>query len=516
VNRSLLRAIALTVATTLATPPIAMVPARAQSNELPSLGEAGADDLSPANERKLGEQIMREVVADPLYLPDPDTTEYLNKLGYQLVSSSNARHMDFNFFCVKDPMINAFALPGGFIGVHSGLILLAQTESELAAVIGHEIGHVEQRHIARMLAKQRESAAVAIGALLLALLAARSGSSSAGDLTQAAILGGQAAAIQQQLNFSREAEREADRVGFNTLNGAGFDVSAMATFFGRMQQSTRIYESAAPAYLRTHPLTTERISDMQNRLREVRSKQRADSLDFQLVRARLRVLQDDSTQGLRDARSSFSGQLANRATPSEVASYYGLALANLKLGDNALALENALAARKRTGTGSAMIEKVYAQSRYMAARTPQERDDAMQFARETTTRFPISRLIALNYVDMLQLSNRHDEAIAYLRDQLAIPRSEPKYYELLARSYGSLNKRTLQHQATGELYALIGATPAAIQQFQLARKAADADFYVLSEVDARLRQLMQQMRERREDLIRAGKRPPPEDKGPEN
>jgi len=257
------------------------------------------------------------------------------------------------------------------------------------------------------------------------------------------------------LNFSREAEREADRVGFNTLNGAGFDVSAMATFFGRMQQSTRIYESAAPAYLRTHPLTTERISDMQNRLREVRSKQRADSLDFQLVRARLRVLQDDSTQGLRDARSSFSGQLANRATPSEVASYYGLALANLKLGDNALALENALAARKRTGTGSAMIEKIYAQSRYMAARTPQERDDAMQFARETTTRFPISRLIALNYVDMLQLSNRHDEAIAYLRDQLAIPRSEPKYYELLARSYGSLNKRTLQHQATGELYALI-------------------------------------------------------------
>jgi predicted Zn-dependent protease len=255
---------------------------------------------------------------------------------------------------------------------------------------------------------------------------------------------------------------------------------------------------------------------MQNRLREVRSKQRADSLDFQLVRARLRVLQDDSTQGLRDARGAFSGQLANRATPSEVASYYGLALANLKLGDNALAVENALAARKRAGTGSAMIEKLYAQSRYMAARTPQERDDALQFAREATARFPISRLIALNYVDMLQLSNRHDEAIAYLRDQLAIPRSEPKYYELLARSYGSLNKRTLQHQATGELYALIGATPAAIQQFQLARKAADADFYVLSEVDARLRQLTQQMRERREDLIRAGKRPPPEDKGLEN
>src|SRR5262249_36782963 len=360
VNRALLRAIALTVSLALAAPPMA-VPALA--NDLPALGEAGADDLSPANERKLGESIMREIYADPSYLPDPDTTEYLNKLGYQLVAASNARYMDFTFFCIRDPTINAFALPGGFIAVHSGLILIAQTESELAAVIGHEIGHVEQRHIARMIAKQRDSTAIAIGALLLALLAARSNSSSAADLTQAALFGGQAAAIQQQLNYGREAEREADRVGFQTLNGAGFDVSAMSTFFGRMQQSTRIYESAAPAYLRTHPLTTERISDMQNRLREVRVKQRADSLDFQLVRARLRVLQDDSTQGLRDARSSFSGQLANKATPSEVATYYGLALANLKLGDNALALENSLAARKRAGTGSAMIEKIYAQSR---------------------------------------------------------------------------------------------------------------------------------------------------------
>jgi predicted Zn-dependent protease len=508
VNRALLRAIALTVATTLTMPPIALAPASAQSNDLPSLGEAGADDLSPSNERKLGESIMREVVSDPTYLPDPDTTEYLNRLGYQLVASSGARHMDFNFFCVRDPMINAFALPGGFIGVHSGLILIAQTESELAAVIGHEIGHVEQRHIARMLAKQRDSTALAIGALLLALLAARSNSSSAGDLTQAAILGGQAAAIQQQLNFSREAEREADRVGFQTLSGAGFDVTAMATFFGRMQQSTRIYESAAPAYLRTHPLTTERMADIQTRVREMRTKQRPDSLDFQLVRARLRVLQDESVQGLRDARGSFSGQLANRTTASDAAAYYGLALANLKLGENAVALENALAARKRAGTGSAMIEKIYAQTRYAAARTPQERDEVVQFARDATSRFPISRLIALNYVEMLQLSNRHEVAIAYLRDQLAITRSEPKYYELLARSYAPLNKLTLQHQATGELYALLGATPAAIEQFQLARKAADADFYVLSEVDARLRQLTQQLKEQRDELARTGKRQP--------
>ena len=504
---SFLRAVALTVALTLSTPPVAF----AQSNQLPSLGEAGADDLSPANERKLGESIMREVISDPSYLPDPDTTEYLNKLGYQLVAASNARHMDFTFFCVRDPMINAFALPGGFVGVHSGLILIAQTESELAAVMGHEIGHIEQRHIARMLAKQRESTAIAIGALLLALLAARSNSSSAGDLTQAAVLGGQAAAVQQQLNFSREAEREADRVGFQTLQGAGFDVTAMATFFGRLEQNTRIYESAAPAYLRTHPLTSERIADIQARVREVHTKQHPDSLDFQLVRARLRVLQDDSLQGARDARASFAGQLANRTTPSEAGTYYGLALANLKLGDNAQALENILAARKRTGNGVAMVEKLYAQARFANARTPQERDEAVQFARDTTNRFPISRLIALNYVEILNFSSKHEDAVTFLRDQLAISHSEPKYYELLARSYGALNKQTLAHQATGELYALMGAMPAAIEQFQLARKAADADFYVLSEVDARLRQLTQQLKEQREELARSGRRQPQPD-----
>jgi beta-barrel assembly-enhancing protease len=496
----------------LSAPPMV---APALANELPALGEAGADDLSPANERKLGESIMREIYADPSYLPDPDTTEYLNKLGYQLVAASNARYMDFTFFCIRDPTINAFALPGGFIAVHSGLILIAQTESELAAVIGHEIGHVEQRHIARMIAKQRESTAIAIGALLLALLAARSNSSSAADLTQAALFGGQAAAIQQQLNYGREAEREADRVGFQTLSGAGFDVTAMATFFGRMQQSTRIYESAAPAYLRTHPLTIERISDMQTRVHDVHTKQRPDSLDFQLVRARLRVLQDESPQGVRDARGVFAGQLANKATPSDMAAYYGLALTNLKLGDSAAALENAQAARKRGGSSTAMIEKIYAQASFAAAHNQQERNEALAFARETTTRFPISRLIAMNYVDMLQFAGQHAEAIAFLRDQLAISHSDPKYYEFLARSYSRLNKRTLQYQATGELYALQGATPLAIEQFQLARKAADADFYVMSEVDARLRQLTQMMKEQREEMIRQGKRPPPEEKPPQ-
>ncbi|MFN9028890.1 MAG: M48 family metallopeptidase [Betaproteobacteria bacterium] len=499
-------AVALAVALTLA------VPVRAQAPELPSLGEAAGDDLSPSNERKLGEAIMRQVVRDPSYLADPDANEYINALGYQLVAASASRHIDFNFFVVRDPMLNAFALPGGFIGVHTGLILTAQSESELASVLGHEIGHVEQRHIARMLSRQKESTAVAIGALLLALLAARSSSSSSSDLAQAAILGGQAAALQQQLNFSREAEREADRVGFQILVDAGFDARAMATFFGRMQQGTRLYEGAAPAYLRTHPLTVERISDIQTRVRETRVRQRADSLDFALVRARLRVLQDPSAQGLRDSQEHFATQIRNKTAAVEAAAQYGYALASLRLGQNELAMQAAQTARRLVRAPSATLDKLVSETRFAAARTAEEREAAIMLAREAAQRFPLSRLSAMHYVDLLQRSDKHEEAVSFLRDQIALPRSDTNFYAGLAKSYAALDLKTLHHQAVAEAYLLLGATPAAVEQLQLARKAADADFYVLSEVDARLRQLQLQLKEQRDEALRQSRRAPDEGK----
>ncbi len=510
---ALRRAVCAAVALTLTAAPLTAGPARAQSQpiELPSLGEAAADDLSPTNERKLGEAIMRQVVQDPSYLADPDVAEYLNALGYLLVSSSPARHMDFGFFAVRDPMLNAFALPGGFIGIHSGLVLAAQSESELAGVMAHEIGHVEQRHIARMLASQRQGTAIAIGALLLALLAARSNSSSSADLTQAAILGGQAAAIQQQLNFSREAEREADRVGLQILDGAGFDPRGMVMFFNRLQQNSRVYESAAPAYLRTHPLTVERISDLQTRIKDSRVRQRPDSLDFALVRARLRVLQDPTLQGARDAQTYFTEQIRNRTAASEAAAHYGAALASLRLNDVPRAVAAAQRARTATKQPSAMLDKLVSETRFAAAGTPAERDAVLTLAHDAAARFPLSRLTAMHYAELLYQSGRHDAAVAYLREQLALPRSEPAYYNLMARSYAELGRRTLQHQAVAESYLLLGALPLAVEQLQMARKAGDADFYTLSEIDARLRQLTQQLKERRDELARQGRRPPEEE-----
>jgi len=462
---------------------------------LPTLGEAAGEELSPLEERKFGEEAMREFHQEADFLDDPDSLEYLNNLGYQLVAASPAHQVDFQFFLLRQSTINAFALPGGFVAAHTGLILTAQSESELAAVLAHEIGHVQQRHIARMLAKQKDSTAIAIGSLLLALLAARMGSAQG---TEAAIMVGQGAAIQRQLNFSRDAEREADRVGFQTLVAAGFDARAMATFFMRMQQGMKVYESpTAPAYLQTHPLTVERIADIQDRVRNTPVHQHADSLDFQLVRARLRVLQDPSQQGARDAMTNFDEQLRNRSAPSEVAAQYGRAVAALRLDQPQLARDAAQLARKLTPLQSALLDKEVFETQFAAARTDDERAAALKLAREGTTRFPVSRLMAVSYTDLLQRDGRHKQAIAYLRDELGLTHNDTQYYEMLARSYEALNQHTLQHQAIAEAYVLLGSPPAAIEQLKLARKADDGDFYVLSEVDARLRQLEQQLKDDR-------------------
>jgi len=463
----------------------------AVAQELPTLGEAGAEDLTPVQERQFGEQVMVEVRQDPAYLPDPDATEYLNRIGYELVAASQARHIDFEFFLVRDPMINAFALPGGFIGVHTGLILLSQGESELASVMAHEIGHVQQRHIARMIAKQKESMAIAIGSILLALLASRAG----GDAAQAALAVGQGAAIQRQLSFSRDNEREADRVGFDILVNAGYDPRAMAAFFTRMQNSTRIYESMAPAYLRTHPMTVERLSDIQGRLRSARTRLRSDSLDFELVRARLRLLQDDSNQGAIDTATYFTDQIRHNTASSEVAAYYGLALTQLTLKQARSALDSALTARRGTQAPSAILDKLVAEASFQAARDDSEREAALKLAREATVRFPLSRLTAIEYADLLQRTGSHRQAIDYLRNQLALTHSDPRYFRMLAASHAALQEKTLQHQATAEMYVLQGAVPAAVEQLRLARSAADADFYTMSEVDARLRQLKGQIEE---------------------
>lgn len=455
----------------------------AQADGLPELGEAARADLSPQIERRIGERIMNEIrQREPAYVEDPEISDYLNRLGRRLVEASSDPTGRFYFFAIRDNAINAFAMFGGYIGVNTGTILTAQTESELAGVIAHEIGHVTQNHLARQIAKEKQNTVPMLIAMAVGILAARSNS----DAAMGAIVGAQAGAAQAHLAYSREFEREADRVGYQILSKAGFDVRGMPDFFGRMQQSTRIYESAAPVYLRSHPLTIERLSDMQNRVRESPYKQIVSHLDFYLVRAKLRAYQGTPEEAVRD----FDIQVKERKSVSLAAARYGLAAAYLRAKNTQAAqreLESLLALR----VASPLISGLAGAIR-MAAH---DAAGAASVYRESLQRFPQARSLVYGYADALFDARRFDTLLDFLESRLRQNQADARLYAIQAKTYAALGKRFQQHRAQAEAYALEGQLGAAIEQLQYAQQAKDGDFYEQSAVDARLRELRQQQAE---------------------
>jgi predicted Zn-dependent protease len=514
--RSLLTAACLGASATVAlaaptTPVLRLTP----DTGLPTLGDAARADLSPIVERKLGEEIMSDIRRDRDYLDDDAIVEYLNNFGDNLVSfAPGARgetNADFFFFTVRDPMINAFALPGGFIGVHSQLLIAAQNESELASVLSHEIGHVQQRHIARMLGQQKQDALLPLAALILAALIGKAGGGA--DAAMGVMMGGQGLAIQRQLNFSRDAEREADRVGFQTMRAAGYDTSGMVSFFKRLQGTVRLY-GEAPAWLSSHPLTGERIADIQARIREAPKPGhiKPDAIEFHLVRARARVLQDPSAKGYEDTKSAFESQLKQDNTQQQTAAMYGLSFLALKQGDLKMAqgwLDKArgstrprpgVLSAERTGSdGSAMFASLGTEIKLAPGQPPEVLAQAVQDAEAAHQKFPLSRMLARQYADALIASGKLDKAAAFLRDQVQQYREEPKLYDQLAKTYAAQGKIALQHMALAESYVLSGAVPAAVDQLDLARKAQDVSFYDQAVIDARERELQQRQKDEKKE-----------------
>ncbi len=301
--------------------------------QLPDLGNGGAGSLTPQAERKLGERVMRELRRDPDYLDDWLVRDYLNSVSSRLSAAAVTQYLggyipDFDLFAGRDPQINAFSMPGGFIGVNTGLIAATQTESELASVVGHEMGHVLQRHIARMISASETSTYAALAGLLFGVLAGVLAHS--GDLGSAIAIGGQAYAVDNQLRFSRAAEHEADRVGFQMLSAAGYDPYAMTAFFDRLDRST-MGDNGVPPYARTHPLTGERIADMEDRARRVPYRQPRQSPEYGFVRARSRVLQDRSRSEYADEISRLRSEIDDRTAINVAANWYGIAYGQLLL-----------------------------------------------------------------------------------------------------------------------------------------------------------------------------------------
>lgn len=462
---------------------------------LPSLGAVAGADLSLRDEREYGEEMMRHVRASPEYMADDETTDYLNRLGYRLIAASQTQPYDFFFFPLRERSLNAFAMPGGFIAVHSGLVIAADTESELASVIGHEIGHVTQRHIARMIEQSKGSMAMTIGSLLLAILAARAGGNSGGNAAMAITMGTQAAMMQKQLAYSRDAEREADRVGFASLVNAGFDPKGMQDFFSKLQRDNRYYESASMAYLSTHPMTTERMGDMQNRSRQLKKKRHADSFDFKLIQKRLVVLQETKYDGWLAANRRFFENI-DKATGVELAArYYGISLAYLRLGKPTEALNYAKKAKATVKTTSIILDKHLAEVSFECAKTPTAKNEALNLAKTLAAHYPYSAMATVNYAELLFKAGKNNEIVHFLRKQKALNRDNFTYYALLARSYEALGKKSLSYLATGDMYMVRNNYKAALYQYELAQKTADADFYSMSEIDAKLRTVRERLKD---------------------
>jgi beta-barrel assembly-enhancing protease len=466
--------------------PAPALPPATPGPSLPDLGDAAQADFSPAQERKLGETVIRQLRASGAYMNDPEVNDYLNELGHRLIAASKDIKQDFEFFAVPDSTINAFALPGGYIGVHSGLILLTQTESELASVLAHEISHVTQHHVARMIAGQKDSMLMSLAGLALAILASRSHSSSSGDVTQAAIAATQAAAIQHEINFTRENEYEADRLGFQRLDAAGFDVNAMASFMERLQRSVRFVENGVPSYLRDHPVTYERIAEAQARANGHPYRQVVDSLDFHLVRALLRSYEGDA----KEAVQFFDMALAERKYNNEIAAHYGLVASLLRAKDYPRAkLE--LAKLEKTAPPHPMIDAIGAHVYLDSGDTLA----AIKLFESAVAKYPNKMQLVYDYPEALMKAGRNAEAAAFAERQILRFSNDGPLHLVAARAYAALDKKLMQHKHQGEYYAWQGNLKGAVVQFELASKANDGDFYQASVVDTRLRALRREVAE---------------------
>ena len=490
-SRAARRVIAFALAMAMATTPAAAIP-----QTLPELGDPSGALMSLAQERRLGESVVRDIRLSGGYLEDPEVNGYLNELGNRLVTAIPGAPFDFEFFAVNDPSINAFALPGGYVGINTGLILLTQTESELASVLAHEISHVTQHHIARSISNQKDAMLTTLAALAASILAARAGGANGGQLASAAIASAQGLGIQMQIDFTRQNEYEADRLGFQRLEAAGFDVNAMATFMERLQRASRFVEGNAPSYLRDHPVTFERVAEAQARAQGKPFRQVKDSLDFNMVRALVKSYQGTT----KEAILFFEDALAEKRYNDPIAVRYGLIASLLRAQDFKRAQAELLALEK-VAPAHPMIDAIAGQVLMQSGQLTA----AIARYQEALLRYPNKQQLIYDYPEALLKDKQPAKAAAFLTEQLLrYPNDGPLHLQA-AKAYAALGKQTLAHRHQAEYYAWLGNLPGAVVQLELAVKAGDGDFYQASVAESRLRDVRQELADQKKRVADGGR-----------
>lgn len=454
---------------------------------LPDFGDSSGTLISPREEQELGEAFFRSLHSRLTISQDPEVQEYIDTLGKRLAANSDAPHQPFHFFVVIDHEINAFAGPGGYIGVNSGLMLTTESENELASVMAHEIAHVTQRHLYRAFEAAGRLSIPTAAATLAAILIG----SQIPELGKAALIAAQAANVQYQIDFTRENEEEADRVGMQTLAKGDFDPRSMPIFFERMQQSSRFYSKGPPEFLRTHPVTVSRIADTRNRAEQYPYRQFPDSFAYRLIQAKLRVMTSPRPA---EALKFFQAMTGQGTDQQRAAALYGVGMSHLANLDLAQAEE----------VFKKLIEQSPEQSQFIVALAKAELEskndaEAVNLLADARRRFPGSEAVALEYIQALLDAGIPAAARELLAEMRTPSHSSAKINKLLAHANGALGKRAEMHRYMAEYHYLTGDTKAALTQAKLGQEAARGDYYLSALLEERLKRFQTEEEERRKE-----------------
>ncbi len=433
-----------------------------RDTRLPDIGDPASRTLSVSQEKRLGEELIREVRQRVPISDDAEVRHYIQDLGNRLLSHAETPDFDFEFFVVDSNTINAFAMPGGYIGINTGLIMRTENESELAAVMAHEIAHVTQRHIARSLDATRGSGLRTLGILLAAILLGVHDP----DMGSAAAMAGMAGSIQEQINYTRAHEREADNIGIRILASAGLDPEGMPRFFERLDQATQ-YADRPPEFLSTHPVTQNRIAESRSRAQSYGRTEVRESEMFNFMRARLVVAKaDDADSAIRHFRAASD----NGDGVTRLAARYGLALAHIRKGDadQAMDIINELL---ESDDGHVPLYMALAEAQREADRY----DDAISTYELALTLFPENYPVTIGLAEALIHNNRADEARDLVRRQIRRRGPDMDLYRLQARAAAAAGRPFESRLAMAEYYQMSGRFRLAVDQLNQIIDSPDAE-----------------------------------------
>lgn len=424
-------------------------------NTLPEIGVVASSVISIDKEKIIGDALMRQLRGQGGVLNDPILEEYIQDLGNRLVAKADNVRFPFNFFLINNADINAFAFFGGNVGVHTGLIVRANTESELASVLAHEIAHVTQRHIARRVEAQQRFSPVQIASTIAGLLLATVDT----EAGLSVLTAGNASAQQYAINYTRNNEAEADRIGFRILTNAGFDPEGAPDFFRKLAQQIR-FRSTPLQFLLTHPLPESRITDARNRSQGFEGRRPPPSYPFHLAKNRLLARYFGTPE---DNVVKFQKELDNKEYVFKQASEYGLALS--LLADN------------RPNEAKKIVDRLLKDEPdnlfYVDLDTDvllalEDKGQAVKALQEHAKRSPRNRVVSLNLANAAIENKDYSEAVEVLKDYLLVNPEHLLSYQLLSSAYQRSNKMLEMHQTNAEIFALLAAYPKAIDELHTA------------------------------------------------